>query len=55
MDHKIKNHVLVNLRIYISPSYKVRHGKRSLFRKIFPKSAYFHILKKLVASPRIPA
>lgn len=46
MDHKIKNHVLGNLRIYVAPSHKVRHGERSLFRKIFPKSAYLHIIKE---------
>ncbi|ANH80962.1 hypothetical protein A8C56_08180 [Niabella ginsenosidivorans] len=44
--HKVKNHVLGNLRIYIEPAHKVRHGERSLFRKIFPRSAYLHILEE---------
>jgi PII-like signaling protein len=44
MDKKIKAHALGKLRIYIEPAHKVRHGERSLFRKIFPKSAYIHIL-----------
>ena len=46
VQHKVKNHVLGNLRIYIEPAHKVRHGDRSLFRKIFPKSAYLHIVKE---------
>ncbi|ANI88953.1 hypothetical protein A9P82_06380 [Arachidicoccus ginsenosidimutans] len=47
MEHsKIKNHKLGNLRIYVEPSHKIRHGDRTLFRKLFPKSAYLHIIKE---------
>lgn len=34
------------LEIYIEPSHKVRHGERSLFRKVFPRSAYLHIISE---------
>ena len=44
MVEKIKSHSLGKLEIYIEPSQKVRHGERTLFRKIFPKSAYMHII-----------
>ena len=44
MVEKIKSHSLGKLEIYIEPSHKVRHGERTLFRKIFPKSAYMHII-----------
>jgi PII-like signaling protein len=44
MDEKIRTHALGKLRIYIEPAHKIRHGERSLFRKIFPKSAYIHII-----------
>jgi PII-like signaling protein len=44
MVHKVKSHALGKLLIYIEPSHKVRHGERSLFRKVFPKSAYMHII-----------
>lgn len=46
MDQKVKNHILGNLRIYIEPAHKVRHGERSLLRKIFPRSTYLHIIKE---------
>ncbi|GAA4786815.1 hypothetical protein GCM10023231_13640 [Olivibacter ginsenosidimutans] len=44
MENKLKTHALGKLRIYIEPTHKVRHGERSLFRKLFPKSAYLHII-----------
>jgi PII-like signaling protein len=44
MVEKIKSHSLGKLEIYIEPSHKVRQGERTLFRKIFPKSAYMHII-----------
>lgn len=46
MEREIKTRNLGHLRIYIEPSHKVRHGDRSLFRKLFPKTAYLHILKE---------
>jgi len=44
MVEKIKTHSLGKLEIYIEPAHKVRHGDRTLFRRIFPKSAYLHII-----------
>lgn len=46
MESKLKIHALGKLRIYIEPTHKVRHGERSLFRKLFPKSAYLHIVSE---------
>jgi PII-like signaling protein len=37
---------LGKLEIYIEPAHKVRHGERTLFRRIFPKSAYLHIISE---------
>lgn len=45
MEKNIKTHSLGKLLIYITPSDKIRHGKRSIFRKVFPKSAYVHIIQ----------
>ena len=42
----IKNHVLGNLRIYLESSHKIRYGDRTLFRKLFPQSAYMHIVRE---------
>lgn len=44
MVRKIKSHSLEKLAIYIGPTHKVRHGERTLFRKLFPKSAYIHVV-----------
>ncbi|MCT3639631.1 DUF190 domain-containing protein [Elizabethkingia anophelis] len=33
------------LLIYITPADKIRHGERSIFRRIFPKAAYMHIIQ----------
>jgi PII-like signaling protein len=44
MAEKIKTHSLGKLEIYIEPAHKVRHGERTLFRRMFPKSAYLHII-----------
>lgn len=33
-----------HLKIYIEPAHKIKMGDRTLFRKIFPKSTYLHIL-----------
>lgn len=46
MVKKIKSHSLGKLEIYIEPAHKIRHGERSLFRKLFPKSAYIHIISE---------
>lgn len=32
------------MEIYLEPAHKVRHGERTLFRKLFPRSAYLHIV-----------
>jgi PII-like signaling protein len=44
MVKKIRTHALGKLEIYIEPAHKVRHGERTLFRKLFPRSAYLHIV-----------
>lgn len=44
MVKKIKSHSLGKLEIYIAPAHKVKHGNRTLFRKLFPKSTYMHIV-----------
>ncbi|HVU93677.1 MAG TPA: DUF190 domain-containing protein [Puia sp.] len=46
MVEKIKTHSLGKLEIYIEPAHKVRHGQRTLFRRMFPKSAYLHIIQE---------
>jgi len=46
MDRKVKSHSLGKLRIYIEPAHKVRHGDRSFYRKLFPKTAYMHIISE---------
>ena len=46
MDEKIRTHSLGKLEIYIEPAHKVLEGPRSLFRKLFPRSAYLHILEE---------
>ncbi|EFK36141.1 MULTISPECIES: DUF190 domain-containing protein [Chryseobacterium] len=35
---------LGKLKIYIEPSHKVKDSEASFFRKMFPKSAYLHIV-----------
>ncbi|GAC1447978.1 MAG: hypothetical protein NVSMB7_09090 [Chitinophagaceae bacterium] len=44
MVQKFKTHTLGKLEIFIEPAHKVRHADRSLFRKLFPKSLYMHII-----------
>jgi len=46
MKHEIKTKLLGKLKIYIEPAHKVKDGKSSLFRKIFPKSASAHIISE---------
>ncbi len=46
MEEKIKHHSLGKLEIYIAPAHKVRQGARSLFRKLFPKSTYMHLIEE---------
>lgn len=45
MENKVKTHSMGKLRIYITPADKIRHGERSIFRRLFPKSAYVHIIQ----------
>ncbi|MCT3744679.1 DUF190 domain-containing protein [Elizabethkingia anophelis] len=45
MESKIKTHSLGKLLIFITPADKIRHSERSLFRRLFPKSAYIHIIE----------
>ncbi|MPS73023.1 MAG: hypothetical protein E2590_07690 [Chryseobacterium sp.] len=40
----IKKSSLGKLKIYIEPSHKVKDEDASFFRKMFPKSAYRHIV-----------
>jgi len=44
MVNQVKSHSLGKLKIYIEPAHKVKHGERSLYRKIFPKAVYMHII-----------
>lgn len=46
MVKKVKSHALGKLKIYMEPAHKVRHGERSLLRRMFPKSAYVHIVSE---------
>ncbi|HVX48891.1 MAG TPA: DUF190 domain-containing protein [Chitinophagaceae bacterium] len=46
MVQKIKSHSLGKLEIYIEPAHKIKQGKRTLLRKLFPKSAYIHIISE---------
>lgn len=46
MVKKVKSHALGKLKIYMEPAHKVRHGNRSLLRRMFPKSAYVHIISE---------
>ena len=41
---RIKTRTTGHLKIYIEPAHKVRTADRTLFRKIFPKSTYLHII-----------
>ena len=45
MDKEIETLILGKLRIYISPADKIKHGKRSILQKLFPQSAYIHIVQ----------
>lgn len=45
MSKKIKTHSLGKLKIYITPSDKVKHPERSTWQKLFPKTAYIHIIQ----------
>lgn len=46
MVQQIKTHSLGKLQIYIEPAHKVMHGERTFFRKVFPRSAYLHIISE---------
>lgn len=46
MVKKVKHHSLGKLEIYIAPAHKVQHGNKSLFRKLFPKSTYIHLIQE---------
>ncbi|UWX57880.1 DUF190 domain-containing protein [Chlorobaculum sp. MV4-Y] len=45
MSNKVKHHSLGKLVIYIAPAQKVKHASKSLFRKLFPKSVYMHLIE----------
>lgn len=45
MIKKVKSHSLGKLKIYITPADKMRHGNRTAWQKLFPKSAYIHIVQ----------
>ena len=55
MVNKIKAHSLGKLLIYITSADKIRHGNRTIFRKLFPKSAYIHIIQDAKAEGIINA
>lgn len=46
MAKKIKHHTLGKLEIYIAPTHKVQDSTKSLFRKMFPKSTYMHLIEQ---------
>lgn len=46
MAEEIKTHSLGRLEIFIEPVHKVRHGQRSFFRRMFPRTAYLHIIEE---------
>jgi PII-like signaling protein len=41
----VKTHSLGKLRIYITPADKIKHKGSSAWRRLFPKSAYIHIIE----------
>lgn len=45
MSKKVRSHSLGKLKIYITPADKIRHGKRTAWQKLFPKSAYIYIVQ----------
>jgi PII-like signaling protein len=45
MSKKVKSHSLGKLKIYIAPADKVKHPESSAWQKLFPKSAYIHIIE----------
>lgn len=45
MSKKVKSHSLGKLKIYITPADKIKHPERTTWQKIFPKSAYIHIVE----------
>ncbi|MEO7046232.1 MAG: DUF190 domain-containing protein [Ferruginibacter sp.] len=46
MVKKLKHHSLGKLEIYIAPAHKVKHVTNGLFRKLFPKSTYMHLIEE---------
>ncbi|WP_447640340.1 MULTISPECIES: DUF190 domain-containing protein [Chitinophagaceae] len=46
VNSKVKHHSLGKLEIYIAPAHKVQHEPKSLFRKLFPKSTYLHLIQE---------
>lgn len=46
MVKKIRQHSLGKLEIYIAPAHKVQNGGKSLFRKLFPKPTYMHLIQE---------
>jgi PII-like signaling protein len=45
MKHHIKSHAVGKLRIYITPADKVKRVNPTTWQKLFPKSAFVHIVK----------
>lgn len=45
MSKKVKAHALGKLKIYIAPADKIKHPERTGWQKLFPKSAYIHIVQ----------
>ena len=45
MEKKIETLLPGKLKIYMTPADKIKHGKRSILQKLFPKSAYIHIIQ----------
>ena len=46
MINKVRSHSLGKLEIYIEPSHKVQNDGKNIFRKLFPKSVYMHIIEQ---------
>jgi PII-like signaling protein len=45
MQQKVKTHTLGKLKIYIKPSERVKHATPTAWQKLFPKTAYIHIVE----------
>lgn len=45
MNKKVESHSVGKLKIYIAPADKIKHETMTLWRKLFPKSVYIHLVQ----------